>query len=64
MATKDVGLLAIVLLIVAIGAGLAFAIICWAIIIWLWQVNPLWSVVAFIVWTLVFGGGLKVRMSK
>lgn len=43
-----------------IGAAIAVAIIYWAIVIWTFQVNPLWGLIVFVVGSVVFGGGISM----
>lgn len=56
----DIGKLILALIVVAlIGAGIAYAIVRWVVIIWTFQVNALWGFVLFIIFMVVHGGGAK-----
>lgn len=51
-------LLGLVLLLILIGAGFAYIILWWVVIVWTFNVNALWGVIVFLIWTVLHGGGL------
>lgn len=59
MTSKDLyKLFGVFVVLALIGVAFAYIILWWVIIVWTFNVRPLWGVVVFLIWTALHGGGL------
>lgn len=64
MTNEDIGtIVKLGLILLLIGAGVAFTVLLWTTIYWTFQVNFVWGLVWLIASQIIFGGGLKVTTS-